>query len=287
MPCQVVAEIGINHNGELNAALALIEAAARAGADYVKFQKRTPDLCVPVEQRDVPRETPWGTMPYIAYRYRMEFDKDDYAIIDAHCEVHGVKWFLSVWDRPSLDFALEWRPDYVKLPSALLTVESLVRAAAGAGVPLVLSTGMSTLDEIQRAVDWASAAPHLTIMHCHSAYPAPSEELNLRCIETLAKQYPHATVGYSGHEFGLEPTVWAVILGAQIVERHITINRSLWGSDQLASVEPLGFERMVGHIRSAERALGDGIKTVWPSEQTAMQRLRPQPAIASSGGRHG
>lgn len=281
MPCTIIAEIGINHNGDLTTAKELIVAAKQAGADYVKFQKRLPELCVPDKQKDVPKQTPWGTMRYIDYKRHMEFGKADYFEIDRFCAEVGIRWFLSVWDVPSLEFALPFKPDFVKIPSALIVDEHLVKSATESGVPLILSTGMSTSNEIRRAVDWATGARGLILMHCHSAYPAPSEELNLRCVQQLALDYPEAAIGYSGHEFGLEPTVWAVVLGAVVVERHITLNRSMWGSDQLASIEPLGFQRLVRHIRSAEAALGDGHKIVWPSEQTAMKRLRPQSAFAT------
>jgi N-acetylneuraminate synthase len=278
MACTVVAELGINHQGDLRTAKQLISAAAHAGADLVKLQKRMPELCVPEGQRDVPKDTPWGRMSYLDYKRRMEFGKADYFEIDRYCAELGIGWFLSVWDLPSLEFALPFRPPYLKIPSALLTDEELVTGAAGAGVPLILSTGMSTTYQIRRAVDWAAGAPSLTLLHCHSAYPAPSAELNLRCIQQLRTDHPDATIGYSGHEYGLEPTVWAVVLGAEMVERHICLRHSDWGSDQLASVEVPAFGRLVTRIRSAEAALGDGHKRVWESEQTAMQRLRPNAA---------
>lgn len=284
MPCTIVAEIGINHNGDLDRAKQLIRLAHFGGAQYVKFQKRMPELCVPRGQWEVERDTPWGTMPYIEYKRRMEFGKADYLELDRYCAQLGIGWFMSVWDLPSLDFAVSFKPDYIKIPSALITEEELVVRAAQAGVPLILSTGMSTPDEIRRAVDWAAGAPRLIIMHCHSAYPAPSEELNLRCIPQLQIDYPEAVIGYSGHEYGLEPTVWAVVLGAEMVERHICIRHDDWGTDQLSSVEGHAFERLVTHIRSAELALGDGHKIVWPSEQTAMLRLRPTVAQGVTDG---
>lgn len=272
----LVAEGGLNHAGSLAVALRLVEAAAHAGADYIKWQKRTPELCVPREMWDVPKETPFGVLPYIDYRERMEFGAAEYQQIDSACAEHGIGWFMSVWDVPSLEFALQWDPPFVKVPSALLVNDELVAAAASSGVPLILSTGMSTAEQIEHAVQQAYQATELWLLHCHSAYPAPTRELNLRCIPALSARYPHAHIGYSGHEIGIATTTWAVVLGARMVERHLTVDRTMWGSDQLASLEPLAFERLVRHVRSAERAVGDGVKRVFESERSAMLRLRPE-----------
>jgi len=299
----VVAEIGINHNGDPALAEQLIVAAARAGADAVKLQKREPELAVPPEQWQVPRETPWGTMPYIEYKRRMELDLATLVQLQRVAKRCGIELFFSVWDMPSLQLVSKhFGPAYMKVPSAKLTDHGLVAAAAEwcgkAGSQLVLSTGMSTAEEIVDAVQVAYTGLHLGldqggqrdplplwVLHCHSAYPAPTAELNLQHVQTLQQQLvPESpgtvpiVVGYSGHEFGVSPTVWAVVLGARMVERHMTLDRTMWGTDQLASVEPLAFERMVRQIRSAEQALGDGVKVVWPSELPALQKLRGAPA---------
>lgn len=292
----LVAEAGVNHNASLDVACQLVTAAAQAGADYVKFQKRDPEACVPREQWDVERDTPWGRMTYIEYKRLMEFDEAAYEKIDRVAAEHGIGWFLSVWDTPSLVFALQWKAAYVKIPSALLTNAVLVgqaaSACAGTANPdLVLSTGMSTSEQIEEAVRVAYASglkPHeLWLLHCHSAYPAPTRELNLRCIETLRRQYPGAHIGYSGHELGIATTEWAVVVGAEMVERHLTVDKTMWGSDQMASLEPLSFERLVRHVHSVRRALGDGVKVVHDSEKAAMQRLRPTPTrepVGPAGG---
>lgn len=272
-PVYIVAEIGINHNGDVAVAKRLIDAAAGAGVDAVKFQKRTPERCVPVEERQKIRQTPWGEMTYLQYRQRIEFDRADYMEIDDHCRVHGVTWFSSVWDEESVDFMEAFDPLCYKVPSAALTDADLLRHVARTGRPVVLSTGMSTDAQIRRAVDVLGTAP-LLLTHCTSTYPCEPHELNLRMIETLRRQYPAVPIGYSGHEVGLPTTVAAVALGACYVERHITLDRAMWGSDQSASVEPQGIERLVKYIRGVEQALGDGEKRIYDSELPSMRRLR-------------
>jgi N-acetylneuraminate synthase len=268
----VVAEIGINHNGDLGIARLLIDAAKAAGCDAVKFQKRTPELCVPRDQSDVPRETPWGVMPYLDYRRRLELSEAAYEAIDRHCRASQIPWFGSFWDEPSLRFLERFDPPCHKVPSALLVRDDLLLAARGTGRPVVLSTGMSTWDEIGRAVDLLGEED-LVVNHSTSTYPCPPAELNLRVIETLREAFG-CPIGYSGHEVGLQTTNAAVCLGASVVERHITLDRAMWGSDQAASVEPGGFARLVRDIRVIEQALGDGIKRVYESEQAALARLR-------------
>jgi N-acetylneuraminate synthase len=271
-PTWVVAEIGINHNGDPALARKLLDAARVAGCDAVKLQKRTPELCVPPEQRDRPRETPWGLMTYLEYRQRIELGEEAYRELDAYSRQHEIPWFASVWDGPSIDFLEAFDPIAYKLPSAALTDHELIRAARRTGRPLVLSTGMSTMDEIRRAVEVAGV-DDLVLMHSTSTYPCPAEELNLRMIETLAEEFP-CPIGYSGHEVGLQTTVAAVVLGATAIERHITLDRALWGTDQAASVEPWGMMRLVRDVRVVEAALGDGIKRVYDSELSARQKLR-------------
>lgn len=268
----VIAEIGINHNGDLELARRLIDAARTAGCDAVKFQKRTPDLCVPLDQRDIPRETPWGLIPYIEYRRRLEFGEDEYRIIDRYCREAGMLWFASFWDEASLRFLERFNPPVHKVPSALLTREDLLRVARATGRPVILSTGMSTWREIRRAVE-ILGEEHLIVNHSTSSYPCRPAELNLRMITTLRETFG-CPVGYSGHEVGLQTTLAAVCLGASVVERHITIDRAMWGSDQAASIEPGGFARLVRDIRVIEEALGDGIKHVYESERAASGRLR-------------
>lgn len=269
----VIAEIGINHNGDLEVAKEMIKAAAHSGADAVKFQKRTPEVCTPPEQQKQMRETPWGYISYLDYRYKVEFDKEAYTEIDRHCKQLGIDWMVSVWDEPSVDFMEQFSTPAYKVPSASLTDLSLLKYARKTGKPIIISTGMSTMDEIHQGVD-AVGLDNLIIMHCTSAYPCEPAELNLRMIETLRKEFPNTAIGYSGHEVGLVPSAIAVALGACIIERHFTLDRAMWGSDQAASVEPGGFEKLVKYIRVTEAGLGDGVKKVYESEMSSRKKLR-------------
>lgn len=271
-PTYIVAEIGINHNGDIETAMKMIEAAHHAGVDAVKFQKRTPELCVPPEQRGQMRETPWGYVTYLDYRYKVEFDQKGYQEIDRFCKSLDVTWFVSVWDEPSVDFMEGFDPVCYKIPSASLTDHALLKKLRQTGRPLILSTGMSTLNQIRKAMD-VLGSNDMVITHATSTYPCEPEELNLRMIETLKKEFP-CPIGYSGHEVGLAPSIVAVALGACMIERHITLDRALWGSDQAASVEPGGFERLVKYIRVSEQSLGDGIKRVYDSELPSLKKLR-------------
>ncbi|MCL6474542.1 MAG: N-acetylneuraminate synthase family protein [Firmicutes bacterium] len=275
-PVYIVAEIGINHNGDVDIAKRLIDAAKLAGCDAVKFQKRTPELCVPPEQRNISRETPWGLITYMEYRYKVEFGYEQYAEIDRYCKQQGITWFASCWDIPSVDFIERFDPPCYKVASASLTDDELLLRLNATGKPILLSTGMSTMDEIRHAV---SLLDHdcLIIMHSTSTYPCPPSELNLRMIQTLKQEFG-LPVGYSGHEVGLQTTYAAVVLGACVVERHITLDRAMWGSDQAASVEPGGLMRLVRDIRVIEQALGDGIKRVYESELAARAKLRRVPS---------
>jgi N-acetylneuraminate synthase len=271
-PCYVVAEIGINHNGDIEIARKLIDAAVLAGCDAVKFQKRTPELCVPPEQREIKRETPWGTMSYLEYRKRLELDAQAYAELDRHCRERGIAWFASCWDEPSLDTIARLDPVCYKIASASLTDHALLAHTARTGRPLILSTGMSTMAEIREAVAATSGCP-LLLAHSTSSYPCRPEELNLNMIGTLRREFG-VPVGYSGHEVGLQTSVAAVVLGACFVERHITLDRAMWGTDHAASVEPWGLMRLVRDIRTVEKSLGDGIKKIYESELGAMKKLR-------------
>lgn len=269
----IIAEIGLNHNGSLEITKKLIDAAKEAGVDAVKFQKRTPEVCTPKDQWDVMRDTPWGRMRYIDYRYKVEFGEAEYREIDAYCREKGVDWFASCWDEESVDFLEQFNPQLYKSASASLTDIPLLKKMKNTGKPLIISTGMSTLDEIQTAVD-ALGTDNLMIAHATSAYPCLPNELNLKMIHTLQKMYPEVPIGYSGHETGLATTYASVALGACFIERHYTLDRAMWGTDQAASVEPEGFRRMVRDIRDIEAAMGDGVKRVYDSEIQPMKKLR-------------
>ncbi len=271
-PTFIVAEIGINHNGSLDIAKNLIDMAVKSGVDAVKLQKRTPELCVPPDQQKHMRETPWGYITYLEYRYKVEFGLNEYREIDRYCKQKNIAWFASVWDEPSVDFLQQFNPICYKIPSASLTDDNLLRRARGTGKPIVLSTGMSTMQQIKAAVK-VLGEDNLLITHATSTYPCDPNELNLRMIRTLSETFG-CPVGYSGHEVGLIPTVVAVSMGASLVERHITLDRAMWGSDQAASVEPGGMERLVKYIRVTEQSLGDGVKRVYDSEVPSLRRLR-------------
>ena len=271
-PVYIVAEIGINHNGDLDTAKDMILSAKNTGADAVKFQKRTPEVCVPKEQRDIMRETPWGYITYMEYRERIEFGEADYREIDRYCKEIGIDWFASVWDELSVDFIEKFDPLCYKLPSASLTDHKLLLKVRDTGRPMIISTGMSTIEQIEAAVK-VIGLKDLVILHSTSSYPCNPDELNLMVIPTLKEKYD-CPIGYSGHEVGLIPSVIAVGLGANMVERHFTLDRAMWGGDQSASVEPGGFRLLVKYIRVTEMALGDGVKRVYDSEKTPMKKMR-------------
>ena len=280
-PVYVIAEIGINHNGSLDIAKKLIDEAVTAGCDAVKFQKRTPELCTPRDQWHLERDTPWGRMTYINYRKIIELSYEDYTVIDAYCAEKGIDWFVSCWDEESVDFMEQFNPGVYKFASASLTDHALIAKVKQTGKPYILSTGMSTMDQIRAAVE-TFGTENLMIAHSTSAYPCPPQELNLKMIDTLAGMYPDTPVGYSGHETGLATTVAAVAMGASFVERHFTLDRAMWGSDQAASVEPQGMQKLVRDIRDLEMAMGDGVKRVYDSEMGAMKRLRRANSISST-----
>ena len=272
-PVYVTGEIGINHNGDLAKAIALIDVAADAGCDAVKFQKRTPQVCTPRDQWDVERDTPWGRMTYLDYRFKVEFGHDEYAAIDEHARARGIAWFASPWDVESVDFLEQFDLPAHKVASACLTDDELLRRLRETRRPIILSTGMSTMRQIRHAVE-VLGSENIVLCHATSTYPAPAAELNLRMMHTLAAEFPNVPVGYSGHETGLQTTLAAVALGAVFVERHITLDRAMWGSDQAASIEPQGLQRLVRDIRVISEALGDGVKQVYEGERTAMKKLR-------------
>lgn len=271
-PCFIVAEIGINHNGDVQLAKRLITVAAAAGCDAVKFQKRTPELCVPAAQRHVMRETPWGYISYMEYREKVEFGLEEYQEIDAYCRELGILWFASCWDNPSVDFIQQFDVPCYKIASATMNDAELLLHTRSAGKPVLLSTGMSCMDDVDRAVN-ILGKEDLVILHAVSTYPAAYEELNLRAIVTLRDRFD-IPVGYSGHETGIASSVAAVALGACVIERHITMDRASWGSDQAASLEPNGINRLVRDIRLVERSMGSGEKTIAERELPIIARLR-------------
>ena len=271
-PVYIIAEIGINHNGDMKIAKDLIEMSAKAGVDAVKFQKRTPELCVPEDQRNVMRETPWGTMSYMDYRYKVEFEEKEYKELADYAASFNVHLFASPWDVVSVDFLAKMKHPVIKIASASITDMELLKKVADSGLPIIMSTGMSSIEQIDAAVA-VLPKDRLLIAHATSAYPCEVDELNLKMIPVLAEKYQVPT-GYSGHETGLQSTVAAIALGATFIERHVTLDRAMWGSDQAASVEPAGLQRLVRDIRVVERALGDGVKKVYESELKPMQRLR-------------
>jgi len=272
-PIYIIAEIGINHNGSLDLAKRMIDGAVLAGCDAVKFQKRTPEVCVPKDQWLIERDTPWGRMTYIDYRHRMEFSRADYEKIDRHCLERNIQWSVSCWDEDAVDFMEHFDLPFYKAASASLTDIGLLQKMQHTGRPLIISTGMSTMDEIELAVNSLDPS-RLLIAHATSSYPCPPSELNLRMIDTLRGLFPTTPIGYSGHETGLATTWTAVALGACFVERHITLDRAMWGTDQAASVEIGGLMRLVSNIRDIELAMGDGVKRVYESEVGPRNKLR-------------
>jgi N-acetylneuraminate synthase len=279
----IIAEIGINHNGSLDVAKKLIDVAYLSGCDSVKFQKRNPDVCVPEHQKSVMRDTPWGKMTYLDYKYKVEFGKKEYDEIDSYCRYRNISWSASPWDLDSLSFLMNYDIPYLKIPSAMLTNDELLISTKNTGKRVILSTGMSTIEEIDHAVEilkhhgttdfGGSSNSDFALLHCNSTYPAPLNELNLSCVKTLKERYG-CEVGYSGHEFRLGTTVNSVALGATIIERHVTLDRTMWGSDHLSSVEPQGLIKLVKGIREFEEAYGDGVISVTESEKPVRLKLR-------------
>jgi N-acetylneuraminate synthase len=272
-PVYIIAEIGINHNGSVELAKKMIDGAVESGCDAVKFQKRTPELCVPKHQWNIERDTPWGRMSYIDYRRKVEFGFEEFLEIDGYCKQKGIDWFASPWDEEALSFLGKFKPVMYKVASASLTDMSLLKKIKATGRPVMLSTGMSTMEEIETAVNFLGME-NLMIAQSTSTYPCKLEELNLHVISTYKERFPGVPIGYSGHETGLAPTLAAVTLGATFVERHITLDRAMWGTDQAASVEIVGLERLVRDIRDIEKSLGDGIKKVYESEYGNLEKLR-------------
>ena len=283
MKTKVIAEIGINHNGDLKIAKKLIDIAVFAGCDVVKFQKRNPDVCVPEHQKGVMRKTPWGEMTYLEYKHKIEFGQNEYDEINSYCKDKEVDWTVSVWDLDSVKFMLAFDVPFIKIPSALLTDYELIQESSKRFKKLVLSTGMSTIGEVDKAVesmggqvgnyDFHMRRCEFALLHCNSTYPAPADELNLRCIRTLKERYK-CEVGYSGHEYGLTTTISSLCFGATIIERHITLDKTMWGTDHMTSVEPHGLLKLVRGVRELESAIGNGIKVVTEEEKSIRDKLR-------------
>ena len=268
----IIAEIGINHQGDINIAKKLIDVAKEAGCDAVKFQKRNPYISIPEHQKNIIRETPWGIMTYLEYKNKIEFGKKEYDEIDRYCKEKGIMWFASVWDEESVDFLEQYNIPCYKIPSAHLTNIKLLLKVSSINKPIILSTGMSTTDEIDKAAH-VLRDNNIILMHCHATYPCKDEEVNLKVIKSLKDGYD-VLIGYSGHEDGIFGTEAAVVLGAVAVERHITLNRGMWGTDQAASLEPRGLNMLVRDIRRWEKLKGDGIKRVYDSEIPVRKKLR-------------
>ncbi len=274
-PVFMIAEIGINHNGDIGIAKKLIDAAFACNWHCVKFQKRTPEKCVPENQKNVLRDTPWGRITYLEYRNKVEFGQEEYSYIDKYCKEKPVLWTASVWDIPSLEFILKYDVPFIKMPSAKLTESELLSKAARSGKPVILSTGMSTIEEIDDAVNILEkhSKGNYILMHTNSTYPTPPEEINLLTMKFLKERY-NCLVGYSGHEYDLEPTVIAVALGARIIERHITIDHKMWGSDHFASLEVHAMDMLRKRIEEIDIVVGDGTKKLTQKEMEVRKKLR-------------
>ena len=273
-PIYFIAEIGINHNGDMQIAKKLLDATFVTGWNCAKFQKRTPDICVPEHQKNVMRKTPWGEMTYLEYRYRVEFEKEQYDYIDRYCQEKPLHWTASIWDVKSLDFILQYDVPFIKIPSAKITDAEIMTNCAKSGKPIFFSSGMSTLEEVDKAVETVEKyTSDYILFHTNSSYPAKHSELNLRLIETLRNRYG-CLIGYSGHEYDLEPSVIAAALGVCAIERHVTIDHGLWGSDQAASLEIDGMFKLRNRVTSALSTMGDGRKVVIGAELEARKKLR-------------
>ena len=270
----LIAEIGINHNGEINIAKKLIDATNACGWHCAKFQKRNPDVCVPDHQKGIERDTPWGRMTYLDYKYRVEFERNEYDIINEYCLDKHLPWTVSVWDLDSLRFIKNYKVPFIKIPSAHITNLILLKEAAKSGIPIILSTGMSTWEIIDTAVEiLAKENSEFAVLQCNSTYPAPDKELNLNVIPIMKERYG-CIVGYSGHEYGLEPSVLAVAMGAQIIERHITLDHNMWGTDHKSSLEVHAMDMLMKRIKNVKLILGDAEKIITESEKPILKKLR-------------
>lgn len=268
-----IAEIGINHNGDINITKQLIDVAKDCGCNAVKFQKRDIDHVYTKVMLDSPRESPWGATQR-AQKEGLEFGKKEYDEIDVYCKNLGIEWFASAWEQNSLNFLDQYDCHYAKVASAMIVDRAFLKEVAARKRYTFISTGMSTLETIREAVNiFREAQCPFELMHCVSTYPMKDEDANLNCITTLRDTF-QCKVGYSGHENGLAISYAAAALGASSIERHITLNRTMYGSDQAASIEPLGLRQLLGAIRKIEKALGDGVVRVLPTEEAIAAKLR-------------
>jgi len=270
-----IAEIGINHNGDIKLAKEMIDMATLCGCDVVKFQKRNPDVAVPEHQKSVEKKVPWReeTTTYLQYKKDIEFEKAEYDEIDSYCKKKDIKWTASVWDIDSLEFLKQYNVPFVKIASALLTNEELLLACKESGIPVYLSTGMSTVEEIDRAVELLGDSLKV-LFHCNSSYPAKDEELNLAYIKVMKERYPNTIIGYSGHEEGISACMIAKVMGAEVFERHITLSRSMWGTDQAASLVFDQLHRLVRDLNRVDIWVGEPIKKVTEAEKPIRLKLR-------------
>ncbi len=272
----LIAEIGINHNGDINIAKKLIDASFAIGWNCVKFQKRNPDVCVPENQKKILRQTPWGEMTYLNYKHKIEFNEEEFYQIDSYCssKIPKIDWSASVWDLDSLEFLLKYKNiPFIKIPSAMINDEDLLSSCAQSGKPIIFSTGMSTLKEVDKAVNLVSRySSNYCLLHTNSAYPAPIEDLNLSLIPFYIDRYK-CPVGYSGHEYNIEPSVIAVALGAKVIERHITLDHNMWGTDHKSSLTVSGMDRLIVRIKTIEKALGKPIKQISDKESEIRKKL--------------
>jgi len=270
----IISEIGINHNGDINIVKKLIDSAYESGCDAVKFQKRNPDVSTPISQTEVMKETPWGEMTYIDYKHKIEFGKEEYDEIDIYCREIGIEWFASAWDLDSQEFLKQYNCKYNKIASPMLTHRNLLEVVAQEGKHTFISTGMSTMEQIEKAVKiFKDYGCSFELMHCNSSYPTEDFNSNLSCIKTLRERFD-CNVGYSGHEKGIQITLAAVALGVTSIERHITLDRYMYGSDQFASVTPMDLIKLCKLVRVIESAIGDGKKTLREEEKENMNKLR-------------
>ena len=275
MPIYIIAEIGINHNGSLDTAFRLIAAAREAGCNAVKFQKRTIEACYTAEELAKPRESVFGSTNGDLKR-GLEFDDAQYGQLGRYCRSHGLDWSASCWDVDSVAVIASFCPPWLKIPSALITNRDLLKAYASTGIPIIMSTGMSSWEEIDTAIMYLvpEGDLDLTLLHCHSSYPSPLEEINLACLTSFKDRYLGVKVGYSSHTVSPWPCLMAAVYGAQVIEFHLTLDRTMWGSDQSASLEPAAAKKLVQEIRQWEICKGDGVKRVYPSEIPIREKLR-------------
>lgn len=270
----LIGEIGINHNGDLGIAKRLIDAVFSCGWNCAKFQKRNPDKCVPEKQKKVMKDTPWGRMTYLEYKKKIEFGKKEYDYIDSYCKEKPLDWTASVWDLDSLKFTTKYDIPFLKIPSAKISDLRLIEASARTGIPIIASTGMSSIKEIDNMVDVLKRyATDFALMHTNSSYPTPQAEINISCIRTLEKRYG-CVVGYSGHEYSVEPTVYASVMGVKLIERHITLSHAMWGTDHAASLEVAAMDILHKRVKDIDLIMGDGRKRITPSEKKVRMKLK-------------